>query len=240
MSSTGIWCVCDIFSSEVVNQPGIDSSYLDFAACNALLDFWDHLSEPDKFKETEVRRNWQACQQFEVTVLFLKFIANVLGPSVTPNNCVVKWFSILIPANVSFSLVANAESFDFWYREIDVFIVFKPGKYILNGQVSIIKDLNRVMLKPAILRCDLSMWDDLFVNEFTIGGENGELGGGSWLIDWGDVLSGEAGLDESMDEGWCCFVGNGANHYSESFLLSFTNLFMSKLNEQMKDSNRER
>jgi hypothetical protein len=45
--------------------------------------------------------------------------------------------------------------------------------------VSIIKDLNRVMLKPAILRCDLSMWDDLFVNEFTIGGENGELGGGS-------------------------------------------------------------
>jgi hypothetical protein len=86
----------------------------------------------------------------------------------------------------------------------------------------------------------LSMWDDLFVNEFTIGGENGELGGGSWLVDWGDVLSGEAGLDESMDEVWCCFVGNGANHNSESFLLSFTNLFMSKLNEQMNDLNREK
>lgn len=71
----------------------------------------------------------------------------------------------------------------------------------MYGDVGIVKNFNGIMLKPAILRCDLSMRNDFLVDEFAIGGENGELGGSGGLIDGGDVLGRKGGLDESLNEG---------------------------------------
>lgn len=48
------------------------------------------------------------------------------------------------------------------------------------------------MFKPAVLWGDLSVLDDLFIDEFSIGLEDGEFGRGGRLIDGGDVLGGES------------------------------------------------